>query len=236
MRLGLFVLLSGLVWVVGVSGFGSALAEAKAPPAVAVPPSAQFYVLSFTEAPIAEVAEAVVGGALSRELSIDPAIDGTMSFSAEGAFTSEALLNEFGTAVLDQDVALMRSRAGALSLMPRSNMAAELARGSVLVALAPPGTGQPARLTQTAAAPIIYGTARWWEGPVGGLLIFLTGAASGAGALYAGQRLLRPAGPSGPALIRIAHERTVPDVPPKRDGMDDPELTIPHFESRPRER
>jgi hypothetical protein len=199
---------------------------------VAASPPAQFYVLSFTDAPIAEVAEAVVGGALSQELAIDPSIVGTISFSAEGAFTPEALLNEFGTAALDQDVVLMRSRAGALSLIQRSNMAAELARGSILVALAPPGAGQAARLTPAATPPIVYGAMRWWEGAVGGLLIFLTGAASGAGALYAGQRLLRPAEPSAPAIIRITHTAAVPDPPAQGEGMQDPELTIPRFESR----
>jgi len=72
------------------------------PAPVSSPAAAQFYVLSFTDAPIAEVAEAVVGGALSRDLAIDPAVEGTMSFTVEGAFTPEALLQEFGTAALDQ--------------------------------------------------------------------------------------------------------------------------------------
>lgn len=231
------------IMLLGVLAFpGLALAQAPATPpvtlsAVAATPAAQFYVLSFTDAPIAEVAEAVVGGALARDLVIDPAIAGTMSFAAEGAFTPDALLQEFGSAALDQDVALVRSRAGDLTLMPRSNMAAALARGSDLVALAPPGAASsPDRTAATTeSTPIVYGAARWWEGPVVGLLIFLTGAVSGAGALFAGQRLLRPAGPNAPAMIRITHTVAVADDPANRERPEDNELTIPRFESRPRD-
>ncbi len=205
---------------------------APAPVSVPAPAPAQFYVLSFTDAPIAEVAEAVVGGALSRDLAIDPAIEGTMSFTAEGAFTAEGLLQEFGTAALDQDVALMASRAGDLAMVPRANMAAEMRDGAVLVALTPSGMAAPVTATAT-ATPIAYGRDRWWEGPVGGVLIFLTGAASGAGALYAGQRILRPVGPPSPTLIRLAHKPTPPVEPTA--WADDPELTIPRFETRDRD-
>lgn len=201
-------------------------------PVPAASEPAQFYVLSFADAPIVEVAEAVVGGALSRDLAIDPAIEGTMSFTAEGAFTAEALLQEFGTAALDQDVALMASRAGDLVLVPRANMAAEMRAGAVLVALAATTPTAAAKATAT-AAPVVYGRDRWWEGPVGGLLIFLTGAVSGAGALYAGQRILRPVGPTSPTLIRIAHAPTPPVEP--TTWADDPELTIPRFETRNRD-
>lgn len=211
--------------------------EASPVPApVASPAAAQFYVLSFTDAPIAEVAEAVVGGALSRDLAIDPAVEGTMSFTVEGAFTPEALLQEFGTAALDQDLALMQSRAGDLALVPRANMAMEMRDGATLVAL--PTAAAPVvteAVTRAASvAPIVYGRDRWWEGPVGGLLIFLTGAVSGAAALYAGQRALRPAGPTPPTLIRIAHT-PVPRVEPELARADDPELTIPRFETRNRD-
>lgn len=235
MRIRLWILTLGLLGAITGADGPAAHAQASVPSAVAPSPGAQFFVLSFTDAPIGEVAEAVVGGALSRDIAIDPAIDGTMSFSAEGAFTPDALLQEFGTAALDQDIALIQSRAGALSLVPRSNMAAELARGSSLVALAPPGTGSPVRAAATAAPPIVYGSARWWDGPVAGLFIFLTGAASGAGALFAVQRLLRPAGESATAIFRITHVAETPDGSAKRDVAEDPELTIPRFESRPRD-
>lgn len=200
-------------------------------------PASQFYVLSFTDAPVAEVAEAVVGGALSRDLAIDPAVSGAMSFTAEGAFTSDALLQEFGTAALDQDLALMQSQSGDLALVPRANMAAEMADGSVLVALTPSGGTAPATTATVAPAspPVTYGQTRWWEGPVGGLLIFLIGAASGAGALFAGQHVLRPRGPVSPALIRITHTSTSAVEPTAASWPDDPELTIPRFETRSRD-
>lgn len=231
MRVCLRILMISLMAVPGL-----ALAQAPVGSAVeAAAPAGQFYVLSFTDAPIIEVAEAVVGGALSQDLSIDPAIDGTMSFSAEGAYTPDALLQEFGTAALDQDVALLRSRTGDLSLMPRANMAAALAIGSDLVVLAPPRAGSSAAATAAALPPISYGEARWWDGPVGGLLIFLTGAASGAGALFAGQRLMQPAQKPAPAMMRITQTVAVPDEAPDRSVSDDPELTIPHFDSRLRD-
>jgi hypothetical protein len=206
---------------------------AQVPAPRSAPSAAQFYVLSFTDAPIAEVAEAVVGGALSRDLSIDPAVEGTMSFTVEGAFTPEALLQEFGTAALDQDLALMASRAGDLALVPRANMAMEMTRGATLVALPVIGAAAPVKANATAAAPIVYGRDRWWDGPVGGLLIFLTGAVSGAGALLAGQRILRPVGPIPPTMIRITHTPVAP-VEPTATWADDPELTIPQFETRSR--
>lgn len=227
------ILTLGMALVVAVLGATSARAQAVVASADATSPAAQFYVLSFTDAPIEEVAEAVVGGALSRDLAIDPAVDGTMSFSAEGRFTPDALLQEFGTAALDQDVALMQSRSGDLSLIPRANMAAQLALGAQLVALTGPATRPPASVTAGSARPVIYGQARWWEGPVGGLLIFLTGAASGAGALFAGQRILRPVGQPSPAIVRITHTVSSPVETSPTDGWDDPELVIPRFGSDP---
>lgn len=227
------ILTLGLAAVIAVLGGTSAWAQAVDASTEATSPTAQFFVLSFTDAPIGDVAEAVVGGALSRDLTIDPAVDGTMSFSAEGRFTPDALLQEFGTAALDQDVALMQSRSGDLSLIPRANMAAQLALGAQLVALSAPATSPPARVTSEAVQPVIYGQARWWEGPVGGLLIFLTGAASGAGAAVAVRRILRPAGQATPALVRITHTVSAPVETAQTDGWDDPELVIPRFDSRP---
>lgn len=235
MRIRLWILTLGLIGAITGAEGTAAHARTSVPPAGVQSPGAQFYVLSFTDAPIGEVAEAVVGGALSRDISIDPAIDGTMSFSAEGAFTPEALLQEFGTAALDQDIALIQSRAGALALVPRSNMAAELAKGSSLVALAPPGSGSSARAAASATPSIVYGSARWWDGPVAGLLVFLTGAVSGAGALFVGQRLLRPGGPPAPAMIRITHTAQAADGPSMRDAPEDLELIIPRFENTPRD-
>ncbi len=216
------------------------LAQAPPPTNAAAPAGdasgpAQFYVLSFTDAPIPEVVEGVIGGALGQAAAVDPAVDGTMSFRAEGWFSPDALLAEFGAALLDQEVALVRSAEGDLALVPRSDIAPELARGAVLVTLA---TGPATRETTAAAAsaptaPIVYGRSRWRDGPVGALLIFVAGCAAGAGALVGGTLLRRRLAARAPAALRlrIAH---APPAPARPGEIEDPELIIPRF-GAPRE-
>lgn len=218
-----------------LTGAGPATArqdKAAAMVGTPAPASAQFYVLSFTDAPIVEVAEAVVGGGMALELAVDPAIDGTMSFQAEGTFTGEDLLRELGSATLDQDVALVRSRAGDLALVPRGNLAAELAGGGALVSLAPPVSVPGARTAPAPeATPIVYGGDRWWDGPVGGLLIFLSGAAAGAASLGAGFKIRagrRRRRAAAVPTVMIAHLQSPATEPPR----EDPELTIPRFDDR----
>ena len=216
-----------------------AVAQTPAPTATAVPAGdasgpAQFYVLSFTGAPIAEVAEGVIGGALGQAAAVDPAVEGAMSFRAEGWFSPDALLREFGAALLDQDVALVRSAEGDLALVPRPDIAPELARGAVLVTVAAtPAVG--ATTTSSApgpAAPIVYGRARWRDGPVGALLIFLAGCAAGAGALAGGTLLRRrrrlAARRPAPIRLHIAH---TPSDDTRSGAVEDPELVIPRFDA-----
>lgn len=194
--------------------------------------AAQFYVLSFTDAPIAEVAEDVVGGALARSVAVDPAVDGVMSFRVEGWFSPEALLQEFGAALLDQEVALVRSRQGDLALVPRPNLAPELAAGGVLIAIPqtatapppPPGSPRP---------PVVYGRDRWGEGALGLLLVFLAGCGAGAAALLGGQTARRRAEArrltlANPPMLRLIHD---PRSAAERSTVDnDPGLTIPRFD------
>ena len=192
---------------------------------------AQFYVLSFTDAPVTEVIDAVVGGALGQVASVDAAIDGTMSFRAEGWFSPDALLAEFGSALLDQELAMVRSAAGDLAVVPRSDIAPELARGAVLVSsAASPVPGAAAGVAAAGpAAPIVYGEARWQDGPAGALLIFLAGCAAGAGALAAGTLVRRRLARRTPAaaLLKIAYA----PPPPRPAPVEDPDLVIPCFDA-----
>lgn len=207
-------------------------------PAVAQSPqpqtaaTSQFYLLSFEDAPVAEVAEAVVGGALSQAVSVDPAVDATVSFQVEGAFTPQALLEEFGTAALDADLVLVRSRAGDLAVLPRADLGRELARGGVLIARPEPVTASPAVAAATAArAPITYGRDRWWDGPLGGLLLFLGGVGTGALALRGGQVWIRR---RQPVMVATAPRLTYQPTPIAEAAPADPELIIPRFETRDR--
>ena len=130
----------------------AAPALARAPATAPIPAAAeplQFYVFSFTDTPVAEAAQDVVGGALAYDLTIDPAIDGIVTFRADGWYSSDALLKDFGAALLDQDIALMRTAPGAYAVIPRANVPMMLARS--------PGQRMPPRRkasTPQAAAPI----------------------------------------------------------------------------------
>lgn len=202
---------------------------------VAAPASAtQFYVLSFTDAPIAEIAEAVIGGALAQSVSVDPAIAGTMSFRADGWFTGDQLMQEYGTALLDRDIALVRSRDGDLAMVPRDELPRELARGAALMALSEPSASPavPVVRAKAAAAPIVYGEDRWWDGGIGKAMLFLTGALSGAAAVLTGQRVAaRRKAPSRTRLLALADRSA---RAPARPAAEDSELVIPRFEDQHR--
>ena len=229
------------VGLVAMTGPVGAMAQTAPPPTAASASAgdasgpAQFYVLSFTDAPIAEVAEGVIGGALGQAAAVDPAVEGAMSFRAEGWFSPDALLGEFGAALLDHEVALVRSAEGDLALVPRPDIAPELARGAVLVTVA--GTPAAGATTTSSApgpaAPIVYGRARWQGGPLGALLIFLAGCAAGAGALAGGTLLRRRLAARGraPIRLRIGH---MPSDDTRPGAVEDPELVIPRF-GAPRE-
>lgn len=213
---------------------GVALAVWAVSAVAQAPEATSFYLLSFEDAPVGEVAEAVVGGALSEAVAVDPAIDVTMSFQAEGAFTAEALLQEFGTAALDAELALVRSSAGDLAVVPRGDLGRELARGGVLVArpeLVATASAPEPSVAVPVREPIAYGQARWWDGPVGGLLLFLGGIAIGALGLRGGQVwVLRRRPVAVMTSGRLTYQPTaMAETPPP-----DPELIIPRFETRDR--
>ncbi len=208
-------------------------AQTVATPQVSAQDPARFYLLSFTEAPIAEVAEAVITGGLNQDFTLDPAVEGSMSFQVEGAFTEQALLAELGTALMDQDAALMRARDGSLSIVARDNLGLSVTRGATLIALPGVLAAAPAQPdTNARREPIVYGQDRWWDGAIGGLLLFLGGALSGAAALFAGQWIWRrrtlAATPLTPPLLQLDHARPM-EMDRDMARVEDDDLVIPRF-------
>jgi hypothetical protein len=198
----------------------------------------QFYVFSFTDTPASEAATDIVSGALAHDLEIDPAVDAVVTFRADGWYSEDALLRDFGTALLDQDIALVRTGPGAYALVPRVNAPMLMARGGQVMRLAEPSaTRQPSRSgleTNEVAAP----ASPWWEGAAAALTLFFAGAAAGAAALFAGQAAWRRAAADRGALplplLRLTDQRLRLQTPIEttRQEPADPELIIPRFEDR----
>jgi|GEM_PF-1894168 len=216
----------------------AAPALAQAPATAPIPAAAeplQFYVFSFTDTPVAEAAQDVVGGALAYDLTIDPAVEGAVTFRADGWYSSDALLKDFGAALLDQDIALMRTAPGAYAVVPRANVPMMLARGGSLMALAEPATARPPVPAATVAAPTaVYGKDRWWDGAFTVLLIFFGGAVAGAAALFGGQTVYRRAEERtriAAPVLRLTDQRR-PGTRPPEGAEADPELVIPRFAPR----
>ena len=210
-----------------------ALAETPvAQPIAAVAEPLQFYVFSFTDTPVAEAAQDVVGGALAYDLTIDPAVDGIVTFRADGWYSSDALLRDFGAALVDQDIALIRTRPGAYSVVPRANVPMMLARGGALMTLAEPTTARPPIPAAVAAPTAVYGRDRWWDGAFSALLIFFAGALAGGGALFGGQTVYRRAEERAriaAPVLRLTDQRRPVARPPERAEAD-PDLVIPRFD------
>lgn len=213
-------------------------AAAQEPASAPIPAAAeplQFYVFSFTDTPVAEAAQDVVGGALAYDLTIDPAVDGMVTFRADGWYSSDALLKDFGAALLDQDIALMRTGRGAYAVVPRANVPMMMARGGTLMTLAEPATAAPPVAAAAVDAPVaVYGRDRWWDGALTALLIFFGGALAGAAALFGGQTVYRRAEERAriaAPLLRLTDQRQ-PVARPPEGAEADPDLVIPSFEER----
>jgi|GEM_PF-3011091 len=82
---------------------------ASAPAAAANPDEPRFYMLSFTDQPVAEVAEQVLGVALGTPFVVDESVAGTMSFSVEEPLTEAQLLTRFAAALEANGVRVVRS-------------------------------------------------------------------------------------------------------------------------------
>lgn len=215
-----------------------AVPVAAAPTTPAVSQAAeplQLYVFSFTDTPAAEAAQDVVIGALAYDLQVDPAVDGIVTFQADGWYSGEALLRDFGTALLDQDLALIRTGLGAYALVPRANAPMLMARGGVVMRLAEPVTARPTLGPDDQGLPTPDGAPRWWQGAIGALMLFLAGAASGAAALIAGSTVWRSAKARQLQMVapvlQLKDQRARLETPVEADRLD-PDLIVPRFEDR----
>jgi len=93
-------------------------ATAIAPAAVAAP-AAESYTFAFHEADVAQVAEAILGGALGINYSIDPGVAAKLSFRIDQRLTRAQLLEAFETTLASNDIVLVR-QGNTLVLTPRS--------------------------------------------------------------------------------------------------------------------
>ncbi len=210
-------------------------AKAAAPPLSPAAEPLQFYVFSFTDTPAEEAAQDVVVGALARDLQVDPAVEGPVTFRADGWYSDEALLQDFGTALLDQDIALMRTGPGAYAVVPRANVPMLMARGGTLMRLPEPASARAPTPSSTAGETTIASQAGWWDNALAAMLLFFAGTAVGAAALFGGQIVHRHARGEAallsPPLLRLTDQR-LRLQPPAEVAEADPELIIPRFEDR----
>lgn len=227
-------LLPAAVLVAFAAACPTAVLASSGAPVAAEP--LQFYVFSFTDTPAAEAAQDVVTGALGLDLTIDPAVDGVVTFRTEGWSGSEALLQDFGTALLDQDIALMRTGSGAYTLTLRNNVPVLVARGGMLMRLPEPAMPQrPPKTTPVAGSSVEAPPNRWWDNALTALLIFSAGAIAGAAALLGGQTVYRRArakSRSAAPVLQLTDQREPADWQAE-DTPSDPDLIIPRFEGRP---
>ncbi|MBX9708704.1 MAG: hypothetical protein K2X61_12315 [Caulobacteraceae bacterium] len=227
-----------LAVLLGLLAVGPAMATPRTGAVSQAAEPLQFYVFSFTDTPASEAATDIVSGALAHDLKIDPAVDGVVTFRADGWYSEDALLSDFGTALLDQDIALVRTGAGAYALVPRINAPMLMARGGQVMRLAEPSaTRQPSR-AGVEADEATASVSPWWEGAAATLTLFFAGAAAGAAALFAAQAVWRRAaadrGTLPPPLLRLTDQRLRFQTPIETARQEpepgDPELIIPRFE------
>lgn len=87
-------------------------------PVVTAGEARTFFLFSLTDAPVDEVATAVLGEALTYPFAIDDGVSGTMTFKVADAFSEDELLERFALALAERDLALVRAD-GALRVMAR---------------------------------------------------------------------------------------------------------------------
>lgn len=86
-------------------------ALAPAAPAVQTSPTRNFNVV-FDQAPIAAIADAVLGQSLRRSFRIDPSVQGVLTFSLTGRMTEAQALSSFDRALRSVSAALVAEGAG----------------------------------------------------------------------------------------------------------------------------
>ncbi len=112
------VAVGAVLFVLAVSQAASGAEPASWPDGRnAATPAAEsrFYMLSFTDEPVTDVAEAVLGSALNRPFTVAEDVDGVMSFRVEESLNEAALLRRFSAALAAEGIAVS-SREGRLIL------------------------------------------------------------------------------------------------------------------------
>lgn len=179
-----------LVLIAALAVAAPASAEPDATPTVADQSGpAQFFLLSFNDAPLAEVVDGVVVSGLAQEVEIDPAATGEISFTAEGWYTPDALLRELGSSLMDRDLALVREADGGLRVILEANLARDVAAGAAVLAVhaAPLPSVGPSAGADKGYRPVRYGERR--PDPWGYLLAFLAGMGAMGAGVWARPRL-----------------------------------------------
>lgn len=109
---------------------------------------AESFTFAFQDAPVAQVAQEILGSALGLSFTIDPAITGTMSFRIDRRLTRAQLLEAFEAALDANEIALVRN-GDSLTLTPQSK-----AKGSAGIRMATDGV--PRAGYQVVAVPLSY--------------------------------------------------------------------------------
>ncbi len=205
----------------------AAPASAEVLDGAAIQAAPQYYLLSLPEAPVGEIADAVLGDALGLPFKVDPDIDATMSFQVDGLYGPTTLAREFGYRLWNADIALVEKPSGGLWLIPKAKLEAALSEGAVLVA--PPVGTAGSRPTPIVAAPTV--TKVTSRSPSWSWFMWLAaGWAGGAGTVLGWNRLRRRR-PLPVALLSAPGPVSLADADETAEADD---LIIPIFPSAQR--
>ncbi len=136
-----------------VAVLGSATpALARALDAAAIQAAPQYYLISLPQAPVGEIAEAVLGQALGLPFNVDEDVDAEMAFRIDGVYAPQALAREFGHRLWSVEVVLIEKPSDGLWLIPQAELATALAQGATIVAPQAPAAA-PVRNPATSRQP-----------------------------------------------------------------------------------
>ncbi|MFJ6024623.1 hypothetical protein ACIQC9_08515 [Brevundimonas sp. NPDC092305] len=196
----------------------------------AVQAEPQYYLMSLTDTPAQDVADAVLGDALGLPFKVDPAVTARISFKVDGLYGPRALVRELADRLWNADVALIERPSDGLWLIPKAALPAALAQGAALVAAPAGATAAPvAAAPALAPRPIAPKTTAAKAPPsdtpdLSWLLALGVGWLAGVGSVFAWLRLRRPT----PAPV-LALPSPVASSPPEPAADD---LVIPTFAQR----
>lgn len=197
----------------------------------AVQAGPQYYLMSLTDTPVQDVADAVLGDALGLPFKVDPAVTARISFKVDGLYAPRALVRELADRLWNADVALIERPSDGLWLIPKSAVPAALAQGAALVAAPAGATAAPVAAAPAPAprpsAPKTTAKATPSDAPdLTWLAALGVGWLAGVGSILVWLRLHRPTRDSASLL---ALPSPVDSRPPEPVADD---LVIPTFAQR----